>query len=105
MRVGNNICTYEYKMRAHSLEEVQVEKDLGVLISSDLKVSPQCIGACARASRVLGMINRTIVNKTTEAYGTALQITGSTPPGVLFIGLVTPLPKRQGTHRACAAPI
>ena len=66
MRVGNNICTYEYKMRAHSLEEVQVEKDLGVLISSDLKVSPQCIGACARASRVLGMINRTIVNKTTE---------------------------------------
>jgi hypothetical protein len=66
MHVGNNRYTYEYKMQSHSIEEVHTEKDLGVLISSDLKVSPQCISACARANRVLGMIGRTIVNKTTD---------------------------------------
>ena len=66
MHVGKNVHAYEYKMLAHCLEEVQVEKDLGVLISADLKVSPQCISACAKANKVLGMINRAIVNKTPE---------------------------------------
>ena len=39
------------------------EKDLGVLITNDLKASQQCTAACNKANRVLGMINRTIVCK------------------------------------------
>ena len=66
MRIGKYTHAYEYRMKSHGIEEVHLEKDLGILISSDLKVSPQCINACAKANKVLGMINRTIVNKTTE---------------------------------------
>jgi len=43
------------------LNVVQQEKDLGVLLSNNLKVSAQCQQACSKALRILGMINRTIV--------------------------------------------
>jgi len=39
---------------------VEVEKDLGVLISADLKCSQQCVYACNKANKVMGMIRRTI---------------------------------------------
>ena len=42
------------------LTEEEVEKDLGVWISSDMKCSQQCIQAFNKASRVMGMIKRTI---------------------------------------------
>ena len=45
------------------LHSVQEEKDLGIWITSDLKVSRQCSQAYCRANRMLGLINRTIMNK------------------------------------------
>ena len=48
-------------MNNQQLEEVTQEKDLGILISNDLKVSQQCQSACTKAMRILGIINRTIV--------------------------------------------
>ena len=53
-------------MNNQKLEEVTQEKDLGILISNDLKVSQQCQSACVNqqcqsAMRILGIINRTIV--------------------------------------------
>jgi ribonuclease P/MRP protein subunit RPP40 len=42
---------------------VREEKDLGVMISGDLKVSVHCNYAYQRASRVLGMIGRSIEYK------------------------------------------
>ena len=53
-------------MDQKELEVVEEEKDLGVLITNDLKVSKQCIAACNKANRVLGMMNRTIVYKSKE---------------------------------------
>jgi len=41
-------------------EEEEVEKHLGVWISSDMKCSQQCIRAFNKASRVMGMTKRTI---------------------------------------------
>jgi len=38
------------------------EKDLGVMISSDLKSSNQCIHACGKDSKMLGMITRSSAN-------------------------------------------
>ena len=39
------------------MEEIHVEKDLGINITDDLKVSNQCLQAYTRASKVLvGMI-------------------------------------------------
>ena len=39
-------------------EETVLEKDLGVLVSYDLKVEQQCDKAAKKAMRVLGMIKR-----------------------------------------------
>ena len=40
------------------LLEVREERDLGVMVRSDLKVELQCEKAAAKASSVLGLINR-----------------------------------------------
>ena len=51
-------------MNNQKLGMVNEEKDAGVLITDDLKPSSQCRQAYAKASRVLGMISRTISYKT-----------------------------------------
>jgi len=50
---------------AVELQEVEEEKDLGVLISKDLKPSKQCVAAADKARTVLGMIYRNfkVINK------------------------------------------
>ena len=42
------------------LPEVSEEKDLGIMITSDLKSAVQVVEACKKANRALGMISRTI---------------------------------------------
>ena len=61
----------DYYMNYQRLLTVTEEKDLGVVISSDMKSSQQCIQAYSKASRILAMINRTIVKKFRES-GTSL---------------------------------
>ena len=63
MHIGNSNKNFKYYMDSKELEMVQEEKDLGVLITNDLKASSQCVQACNKANRVLGMIHRTIVYK------------------------------------------
>jgi len=48
------------------LEKVSEEKDLGIIISNDLKISKQCTQAYAKANKMLGVVKRTIVYKTTD---------------------------------------
>ena len=48
-------------MNDEQLEVVCYEKDLGVLISNDLKVSQQCQQAYNKASKILGLVNRTLI--------------------------------------------
>jgi len=43
-----------------------MEKDLGVIITSDLKSSQQCSQSYAKANRILGMIKQTICHKNTD---------------------------------------
>jgi len=49
-------------MNSVVFESVESEKDLEVMISHDLKTSSQCVRAYANANKILGKINRTIVN-------------------------------------------
>jgi len=51
-------------MEGQTLDTVDSEKDLGITISYDLKSSNQCIQPCSKASKMLGMIKRTISYKT-----------------------------------------
>jgi len=60
MHIGKSELQSHYFMKNQQLETVCEEKDLGVMITNDLKVSQQCQQAYNKASRILGLINRTI---------------------------------------------
>jgi len=48
-------------MKNNGLQIVETDKDLGAMISSDLKYPQQFIYAYKKAIRVMGMIRRTIL--------------------------------------------
>ena len=54
---------FSYSMEGHCLENVDYEKDLGVVMSKDLKVAHQCQESYSKANRMLGLISRTIKYK------------------------------------------
>ena len=66
MHVGYNNPKHKYSMLGKTLMEVTEEKDLGVVISDNLKSSKQCIAACQKANKVLGFIARNFEYKTPE---------------------------------------
>ena len=53
-------------MNGHKLEECQEEKDLGVLVSNNLKVGPEYNQAFQKANRMLRLLKRMIDNKTPQ---------------------------------------
>ena len=65
MHIGKQLGTgpYEYVINGQKLEVVTKEKDLGIILSNNLKVADQCAAACAKANKMLGLINRNIENK------------------------------------------
>ena len=66
MHVGRTNPRFTYTMEGQTLDTVDSEKDLGITVSYDLKSSYQCIQACSKARKMLGMIKRTISYKTPE---------------------------------------
>ena len=50
----------------HILETVDEEKNLGVMIRKDLKVSSQCVKIVKTQNQILGTIKRTFTFKTKE---------------------------------------
>ena len=102
MHIGKKRVHSQYFMNNHQLDEVKEEKDLGILISHDLKVSQQCQLAYNEASRILGLINRTIEYKHPNILipsDSPLQITRQATPGILCCCLVPTLHQRQGVNR------
>lgn len=63
LHVGHSNSKYQYKMGEHVLETSKEERDLGIIITDDLKSARHCQAAYNKANRVLGMIKRTIVYK------------------------------------------
>jgi len=63
MHLGYKNHCYSYYMDGKQLDTAEEEKDLGIIITKDLKVSQQCKQAYAKASRMLGLINRSIKHK------------------------------------------
>jgi len=60
MHFGSHNRQFTYHMKGKQLEEVNSEKDLGVIISSNLKVADHCRHAYATANRMLGLFSRTV---------------------------------------------
>ena len=59
MHLGRNNVKAEYEIDGTKLDEVDEERDLGVIMQKDLKCNQQCSRAVKTANRVLGMIKRT----------------------------------------------
>ena len=78
MHFGYNNTLSSYYIGNTLLPTCTVERDLGVLIQDNLKVSDQCQKAANNANRILGMINRTFNHKSKHLVGT------------LYISLVRP---------------
>ena len=66
LHVGRNNAASDYTLNGVRLSKLDSAKDLGVIVSHDLRPREQCISARNRANRVLGFIARSITNKTAE---------------------------------------
>ena len=58
MHIGSSNPRYPYTLNGQVMQEVSVERDLGVYIDSSLQPSKQCVEAAKRGNRILGMIKR-----------------------------------------------
>jgi len=66
MHMGyNNTCT-EYFLNGTKLESISEEKDIGVIVSDDLKWEKQCSQTVAKANKVLGLIKRNFTDRSKE---------------------------------------
>ena len=66
MHLGYNNPKVNYVMESTQLQEVSEEKDLGIIVSDDLKWEKQCIAAVKQANKILGMIKRNFVDRSKE---------------------------------------
>jgi ribonucleases P/MRP protein subunit RPP40 len=64
IHMGNKNEKYDYTIGDKSIKSTSEEKDLGIIVCESGKWSEQCRQAVKKANTVLGMINRTIKNKT-----------------------------------------
>ena len=63
LHIGSNNDHVQYRMNGEILEAVNKEKDLGILISSDLKPSQHCSEVVKKANKLVGFIGRVFENK------------------------------------------
>lgn len=66
MHVGFNNRKHNYNLQSQNLMKVEEEKDLGVLVKSDLKNGLQCLAASKKANTILGFIARNFQCKNPE---------------------------------------
>ena len=63
LHIGKNNPKIKYSMDGHILEQVENEKDLGVIIDKDLKFHAQSSAAVKKANQILGLIKKTVTTK------------------------------------------
>ena len=63
LHIGSSNDRVQYEMNGQILEAVNKEKDLGVMISSDLKPSQHCSEVVKTANKLVGFIGRAFENK------------------------------------------
>ena len=66
MHIVKNNMEYKYTMNGMELKSTKTQKDLGVVMSSDLKSTDHCLLAYNKASRMLGMMGRTMKSRNPE---------------------------------------
>ena len=78
MHLGASNPKHSYQLNGHTLEEIQSEKDLGVLIDDALKFHMQTAAATKKANQILGVIKRSYKTRDCNTIST------------LYMGMVRP---------------
>ena len=73
LHIGRRNPRTTYIMNGHVLEQVEYEKDLGIIIDNELKFHVQASAAVKKANQILGLIKRTISTKKRKNYPTSLH--------------------------------
>ncbi len=68
MHVGINNDNVKYLMNGVELSVTNIETDLGVIISDDLKTSNQCWKVVKTANKLVGFIDCTFEHKSEKSY-------------------------------------
>ena len=68
LHLGGKNAKFSYTMGGRVLEEVDNEKDLGVIIHTSLKPSMQCARAAGRANQVLGQLGRAVTYRDKKTF-------------------------------------
>ncbi len=68
MYIGINNENVEYLMNGVELSVTNTEKDLGVMISDDLKPSNQCSKVVKTANKLVGFIGRTFKHTSEKLF-------------------------------------
>jgi len=66
MHVGTGNIKHDYSMKGRHFDVVATERDLGVIISSKLKVAEHCYEAYKKANTMLGLLKRTVKYRNPE---------------------------------------
>ncbi len=56
--MGHHNPAFSYTMNGHVLEETKEERDIGVIVSANMKPTAQCMRAAKTAQTVLGQLSR-----------------------------------------------
>ena len=68
IHAGARNMGYSYTMGGRELEEVDFEKDVGVIIQKNLRPSLQCARAAKKANSVLGQLSRAVTYRDRETF-------------------------------------
>jgi len=66
LQIGSNNINHVYNLGGRTLEKTRQEKDLGVIVSSELKNHGQCVEQCKKANKILGYISRSFEYKSKD---------------------------------------
>jgi len=95
MHIGHSF-NIKYSMNVQGkvweLEETKEERDLGIIVTSNLKPSQQCIKATSKARSILGWINRYFGLLNTDEFK-ILYKTCPASYGILYSSLVSVSPE------------
>ena len=69
MHVGKNNMKADYVMGGQVLEDITEERDIGVMVTANLKPATQCVKAARTASVVLGQIGRAFHYRDKRTFG------------------------------------
>ena len=68
IHAGQHNKNYQYAMGGRVLEEVEFEKDVGVLLHRSFRPSPQCAKAAKKGNSVLGQLTRGVSYRDKETF-------------------------------------